>query len=154
MSSVLICCNIFYTKSDAVKFIKTIGVLINNEWSHAHNKPLKVNDYFSICSAIVFFKFIKKIKNKIIMTLKKIKFYKYRIKGVNFDKKNNWISIVNWLHDYSFLYTNKQSTVEFDIKTFTGCYLYLNDNTKFVNLYQNTNITLYMSRSYNWKYLT
>lgn len=50
---------------------------------------INVNDFFSIYSTTMFFKFFKKTKNKIIITFKKIKFYKYRIKTVKFDKQNN-----------------------------------------------------------------
>lgn len=154
LKNLLISCNLFYTQTDAKQYITNFGVMLDGIWNFDDMRVVSIGNVFSLRNDLHFFSFLKKNKHKTINNLKKIKFYKYRIKQPNLLKKSDWTSMSSWLTDNSFLYTNKTSNIEFDIKTLTGCYLYNNNNTNFVKLYNNTNITMYMTRSYNWKYLT
>jgi len=154
ISDTLVTCNLFYTTTDACMFIKSLGVYINKSWNYNPHININKLQIFSIVSSIFILKFFKKKKAKIINHFKKIKFYKYRSKLFKSKKQFTWVASQDWLKEYSFVYTNKLSNIEFDWKTMSGVLLYDSSYINQINTYKMLNISMYMTRSYNWKYLT
>ena len=152
--NLLVKCNVFYTFSEVESYVNGVGLLLNGKWVYNSKVTLKPNDIFALPNSNTFFKFYRKNKLNIITTIRKLKFYKYRSKFYVSKKKFIWLSTSSWLKQYAFLYTNKRSNVEFDPKILVGCYLYDFDFTNCSGLYEYANLSLYMARSYNWKYLT
>ena len=154
ISNNLVQCSLFYTVNDAINFIKHFGINIDGIWGNDPNYRINSIKFFSIANSYDLLKFLKKKKNKILHNFKKIKFYKYRSK-LYLPKKNFiWLPNNKWLHEYSFLYTNKLSNIEFDLKTMHGILLYDSNYLNYMTSYESSNISLFMNRSYTWKYLT
>ncbi len=154
ISDLLMNCGVVYTLNDSVNFIKFFGFSVNGANIYDYKYTIKINDLFSIIWSRFFFKYLKKKKQNFLNNLKKIKIYKFRIKNYKANKKIEWVPINNWLLEYSHLYMSKYNNIEFDLKSLSGLYLYsINTNTS-LNYFNNESISLFMNRSYTWKYIT
>lgn len=79
--------NLFYSIYDAETFIRKVGILLNFDTSLNPNQLVKINTLLSLPVSVHFVKFFKKNKHKILTSVKKSKFYKYRAKYY-FARKN------------------------------------------------------------------
>jgi hypothetical protein len=149
---ILVKSGLFYSHTDASKFIKTFGVKINEKITYNSNQTLCANDTFTLPFSKNILIFWKLKRYSIYINLKKIKFYKFRSKFFINPNKSFWIPSKNWLEEHSFLYTQKYSNIEFDLRVLSGVYLYENDLLNFTSFPNNVQLSQYMSRSYNWKY--
>lgn len=153
LNALLIRCNLFYTLNDSNSFITKFGVQINDKITYDNNCSIYTNDFISIIWFNSFFKIFKKKKTFLTNNLKKLKTYKFRLKHFLTKKKVEWMPIKTWLSEYSCLYLNKYSNMEFDIKTLTGVCLYNNYFSVSMEYYYNIDLSMFMSRSYTWKYI-
>ncbi len=153
MNVILLQCNLFYSLEDSTQFINKFGVLINNNMSYRSQDTLEPNHIFMLIHHKTIFQYIKKKKKQVILNFKKIKMYKFRSKYFLTKYKNEWMPNKNWLAEHSFIYFSKFTNLEFDSKIMTGVLLY---NISMIALIhpKYINTSLYMTRSYNWKYLT
>jgi len=151
--SIIFYSNLFYTLSDVNQFIKNFGVLINNKF--IYNPLYKVQNLlkFSFVFSRYFLIFFLKKRQKIIRSLKNIKFYKFRSRFFLSKYKSMWIPSVDWINEHYFLWTYKHANIEFDLRSLTG-FVIFNAKVWFFNKYiVHANISLFMTRSYNWKYI-
>jgi hypothetical protein len=95
---------------------------------------------------------LKKRQN-VVLNLCKTKVYKFRSKLFLSKKKSFWIPSKEWLQEHSCLYTHRHANLEFDLRTLVCTYLYSIDGINFINFPTNMDISIYMARSYNWKYI-
>jgi hypothetical protein len=51
--------------------------------------------------------------------------------------------------EHDFMYVNRMANIEFDIRTGSGYYLYSNNLVNLLNVYNKTDLSLFMMRSYN-----
>lgn len=153
IASFLIKSNIFYTINDAYMFIKTFGVLVNGVVVYNPKLNVKYFDLISIIWVRFFFKFLKKRKNNIINNIIKLKTYKFRLKHYITKKKVEWVPVQTWLLEYSSLYISKYNDIEFDVKSLSGFYMYNNVLELSCEHFYNADVSLFMSRSYTWKYI-
>lgn len=152
--SALIQCNLFFTFKDAVDFIKIFGILVNNRVRYLSKTMLSPNDKFAVITTLKSLVFFKKRKKNVIKLLKKIKIYKYRVKKYSTKKNYKWLPMQTWLLENNIFYFSKTTDIEFDARILTGIKLYADNQIQFNTFYDKLNLTLYMTRSYNWKYLT
>lgn len=153
LSHILVKCGMFYTQIDTSKFIGSFGVKINEKIIYNKNQRLNASDVFVLPFSKYLFIFLRSKRHNVYANLKKIKFYKFRSKFFVVPNKSIWLPTKEWLNEHSFLYTQKYTNVEFDLRSLSGVYLYDLDFLNFTNFSTNMQISLYMSRSYNWKYL-
>lgn len=154
LSNVLVQSKIFLSIVEAEKFIYTHGVRLNGSFVYDSNFVLKTHDVFSIPFSKKTLKFFRKHKSRISQNLRKIKFYKYRSKLFHGKRNFEWVPTSTWLRYNSFTYTSKFSNIEFDPRIMMGVILYEFELVNYINLYDKLDLSLYMMRSYNWKYLT
>lgn len=152
--NVLLMCGIFYTINDSIKYTKYFGVVIDNKVFYTTKTDFSCGIFFNLISSIFLLKFLKKKKLKLKFIIKKVKLYKFRIKKTIFRQKFKWITFNKWFVENSLHFYNRTSNVEFSIKTFSGVYLYKNNSIDFIDYFNKLNLSMYMSRSYNWKFLT
>lgn len=153
MTRTLIKCNLFYTENDARFFINNFGIKLNDNIIYDADFKITPKDFFAIVWTSLFFKFFKKKKSSLVNNLKKIKVYKFRLKHFLTKKRAEWVPIKTWLLEYSCLYISKYNNIEFDIKSFSGFYLYNNNFEISCDYFYNSDVSIFMSRSYTWKYI-
>ena len=147
-------CNIFYLLYDVNYFIQNFGILINSKINHNHKYLVNKNITFRIMLSAVFIKYLIKQKKNIKLIFKKIKLYKYRIKNKLFKVLNKWLNFQEFTLNCLFLSHFNQNILEFSLKSFSGVLFYNNLINCVYYQYLHTDLTLFMNRSYNWKYLT
>lgn len=149
----LIQVNLFYSYNDSYRFIKTFGVLVDRQLVYNPSYQVTRTTTFSLVVSFIILNFLQKLKSKVIKQFKKIKFYKYRSKLYTTWNDYKWVSNKDWLLEYAFICTNRTSSVEFDWKTFSGVVL---TSDELLNLKPSklSDLSLYMGRSYIWKYIT
>lgn len=150
----LLNCNIFFTFYDAQQFIEQFGIILDNKLVNNADIIITQTNIFSILLSQNIINFLYRKKYIIQNNFKKIKIYKFRIKQLINVKKSRWISFKSWININVPFYVSKDNTVEFDFRIGTGVILYDTTNINYITLYDKININLYMSRLYNWKYIT
>lgn len=151
-NDILVKCGLFYSVKDANNFIRTFGINLQGTWNYNPNKLIATASIFSVITGSLLLIKCTKKKLQIINNLKRLKFYKYRVKLYSTKKQFTWVSTKDWFKAYNFLTTDKLSNIEFDFKTMSGVILYMNGGTRRNDL--NHDLSWFMGRSYTWKYLT
>jgi len=153
LTTVILSSNIFFTHVDSNLFIKNFGVIIDK--NIIYDPSYKLTNFktfsFNFYKYILIF-FLKK-RRAIIFNLKNIKFYKFRSKIFRSAFNSNWIPSIEWIQEHSFLYFYKSSNIEFDLRTLTGVLIYQSNRRQSYRFFNNMNISLFMARSYTWKYI-
>lgn len=137
---------------DAINYVVQFGILLDNIWVYDPYKDVNVSSKFSLIFSISFLKFVFFKRKFVLKNLKRIKFYKNRSKYIVKKKKFIWVPSNYWIEQHAFIYISRGLNVEFNFKTLTGVLLYKNNIMKHSNMYDIINLSLYMFRSYNWKY--
>jgi hypothetical protein len=145
--------NIFYSCNDAKTFILNGGVCINMQRIYDPNHVLNQTTHVAFPFYRANFKFFLRKRRNMIISLQRIKFFKFRAKIYNKQYKNFWAPSSEWIYEHNFLYFYKNSNLEFDIRTFTGIFIYKTSSIQFSNFITMANLSPYMSRSYTWKYI-
>jgi len=158
LMEVLIQTNIFYTLRDSIRFISKCGVYVNNQLSQIPYRILQHYETFSLIQTPLMWRFVRKSFLRMRKSLVKMKVYQHRVKFFHLRKKikpkYNWISGKDWIYQHTFLYTHRQANIEFDWRIFCGVVLYDWKLTNRLLCYDKLDLSLFMMRSYNWKYLT
>lgn len=150
----LIRCNICYTYTDAVKFIHTYGISLNTYFTYDPQFKINPNTFFSFIFSSNLYHYLNTNRVKFIFMFKNIKFYKFRVKTLIFKKHYKYSPMIPFYKNYINLYLNKDSDIEFDFKSMNGLYLYVTPSNLITHHIKTLDRSLYMHRSYNWKYLT
>lgn len=151
-NDVLVKCGLFYSLKDANSFIGQFGINLQGVWNYNPNKIMTEASLFAVITDSSLVTRCTKKKLQIIHNLKKLKFYKYRVKLFSTRKQFSWVSTKSWFQEYTFLTTDRLSNIEFDFKTMSGVVLCIGENAGRSNL--NYDLSWFMGRSYTWKYLT
>jgi hypothetical protein len=83
ISATLLQSNLFYSSADAKKFIQTFGIYIDGHLRYDPEHSVLVNTQFSLQTSQYLLKFINSNRAKFTYQLRKIKFYKYRVRVVD-----------------------------------------------------------------------
>lgn len=152
ITDILIKSNIFYTYKDAADFVSTVGLVVNGNYVYDPKYKVHNNSTFFIMNNTHFYKYLRKKKQRLFKLYARVKFYKYRVKTFT-RHRATWLPLQEWLTDTSVLYANKNRDVEFDIRVLGGVYLHNRQGVELFDFYQKMNLSLFMTRSYNWKFL-
>jgi len=153
VTDLLVKAGLFYSNKDAKLFIQMFGMRYNDFYTYNSSMLLTTNTIITLPYMSVFFDFMLKKKQTVIHNLNRAKLYKFRAKLFTAKRKSEWVPTKKWLVEHSCLYTQKYMNIEVDIRILTIIYLYHLDYINFVTFPDYINISTYMIRSYNWKYI-
>jgi len=154
ITDILLNSNLFYSYNDSSNFVKYFGVLVGSIIIYDPVYTVNAPMVFSLRSNYLVLSFFVKKKSLILASMKKIKFYKYRSKLYTTAKSYVWVPTKNWVREHIFLCINRLSNYEVDYKILSGVILYNDTQLSSVLQHNIQDISLYMNRSYTWKYLT
>ncbi len=145
--------NLFLSRKESYSFISAFGVWVGSNIIYNPECVLVQSTTFSLLFSRKTLNFFHKKRKRVIANLRNIKFFKFRSKMYIARKIFLWAPSIEWIYEHEFLYFYKNSSIEFDIRTLSGVYIYSSNYvqpSKFVNM---SDISIYMTRSYTWKYI-
>lgn len=150
---VLIKCNIFNSINDSNFFIKKCFITINGNVVLNSNYIVKLNDIVIIKNNYYYYKFYKKSLNNSIYSLKKINwaFYKFKKKR---RKKKVFPKVYHWITNNIYFGFDIPTFFEVDFINLTIIMLYKPYNLSDVSYVNLKYFNFYLTRLYNWNYIT
>lgn len=154
--NILLKTDFFFSKKDCIWFLKN-GLISLNSLSVTNEKVvLQVNDVINIANSNFYYSFYKFNFDFLLNNIYKINLKLWSINNNRFKNveknvlKENYPS---WIDDYKYFKKDIPLNLEVDYITMTIIFLNYNFNYKNLDYYNSKFISLYMNRSYNWKFI-
>jgi len=123
-------------------------------WTYNPRTEMYINNIFALIWSKHTLDLFRKKRYLLIVNFKNMRFYKLRSKLFLSKTKTLWIPLMLWINEHFFVFVHKCNNIEFDMRIMKGMYIYNAHFVNFSDLLEKMDISFYMSRSYNWKYLT
>lgn len=146
----------FFSKNDCLWFLKNGMISVNSKIVKTHNYMIKPNDIIHIINSEYYFMFYKNNLNNLLNSIYKINLKLWSInknRYNNIEKKDIKENYPKWIENYKYFKKDIPLYLEVDYVSMSIFFLSYNFDFKNLDFYDFKIFSLYMSRSYNWKFI-